>query len=203
MQRRRYGPEYGIPTGRRIELDAFGPTQMIDMKLLAPILSPETLRTIDLIMQGQQLSEEQVKKCRQEIRANKKTLLGLVKNLQKPDYDPTNPRKGIAHDLRIEVIDQLNLTDVEADRVKIYSATKTPLDIIGIDAFITWQPKPGGPEYYVTFDITEHMERKTGKEADIVFSEPPDPEENEKAYLEEIEAIAKNAAQILKKFARL
>lgn len=71
---RKFGLEYGIPTGRQIELDAFGPTQMIDRKLLASILSPETLRTIDLIKQNQQLPKEQVRKCRQEIQANKKTL---------------------------------------------------------------------------------------------------------------------------------
>jgi hypothetical protein len=200
---RRYGPEYGIPTGRQIELDAFGPTQVIDIKLLAPILSSETLRTIALIKQGQQLPKEQVQRCCQEIKANKKTLFNFVKNSQEPNYDPTNPRRGTARDLRVGIIDELNLTEAEADRVKIFSATQTPLDIIGIDAFIAWQPKPGDREYFVTLDITGRLEEKTGKEADIVFSELPDPEENEEAYLEEIEEIAKNAAQILRKFAKL
>lgn len=199
---RRLNPEFGLPTGRRIELDAFGPTQTIDAKLLASILSPGTLRTIDLIKQNKILPKEQVQRCCQEIKANKKNLLNLVKKSQEPGYDPTNPRKGIARDLRIEIIDKLGLTDKEADQVKFFSATQTPLDIIGIDAFITWQPEPGDQEYYVTFDITGRLHEKTGREADIVFSEPPDPEENETAYLEEIEKIAENAAQLLKKFAR-
>ncbi len=69
---RKYDPEYGIPFGRRIELDAFGPTQMIDIKLLTPILSQETLKTIDLIKQGQLLPKKQVERRCQEIRANKK-----------------------------------------------------------------------------------------------------------------------------------
>jgi len=200
---RKYGHEYGIPTGRRIELDAFCSTQKIDIKLLSSILSPETLKTIDLIKQGQQLPREQVRSCVQEIRANKKNLFDLVKKSQEPGYVPTNPRKEVARDLRIGIIDELGLKGEEADQVKIYSAAQTPLDIIGVDAFAVWQPEPGGREYYVTFDITGRLGEKTGKEADIVFSEPPDPEENEEAYLREIEKIAKDEAQTLKKFARL
>lgn len=53
--------------------------------------------------------------------------LKLVKKFQ--PGDPRNPERAFARDLRIEIIDQLGLTEEkDMDRIKFYTAIGTPLD---------------------------------------------------------------------------
>lgn len=56
---------------------------------------------------------------------------------KKKRIDPTNPKAPLAKDLRIEILDQLGVEDEESDKVKVFTAVGTPLDIFhGVDAFV-------------------------------------------------------------------
>lgn len=61
--------------------------------------------------------------------------LSLAKKFQ--PGDPKNPERGFARDLRIEILDELGLTDEKnMDRLEFYTAVGSPLDQWhGIDAF--------------------------------------------------------------------
>lgn len=118
------------------------------------------------------------------------------------DKDPTHPPTDCARDLRIEVIDELGLPPEEADRLKIFSALKTPLDYrFGVDGFMEYEDPETGKTARVTLDITRNARkleeaRDDGSKADVLIGVLPDAAQEELAYLKE---VAKYARQIARK----
>lgn len=127
---------------------------------------------------------------------NFKKAVELTKQFQ--PYDPLNPDKPFARDVRIALQDYLGLiTEKEMDKVKFYTASKTPLDKFhGIDAFIEYAENPKIKPWQVTFDLTMNPHKKAYK-ADIVINgqDLPDPNLNSDEYLKEIEEIAKKVME--------
>lgn len=123
--------------------------------------------------------------------------LELAKKFQ--PWDPANPNKNFARDLRIEIIDQLGLErEEDMDRVKFYTSVGSPLDVFhGIDAFLEYTDKEG-KTHRVTFDLSMNPAKEEYK-ADLIVKELADPEHESEKYLEEIKETAKNAASLLPK----
>ena len=117
--------------------------------------------------------------------------LDLAKKFQ--PYDPTNPDKHFARDIRIAVQDLLGLkTEEEMNRVKFYTAVGSPLDKLhSVDAFIEYTDE-NGEIVRATFDLTVNP-NKQGYKTDIVVqaNDLPDPNINEKEYLDAINEFAK------------
>lgn len=101
---------------------------------------------------------------------------------QHQPWDPTQPEKEFSRDLRLEIIDRLDL-DVEAyDRVKCYTAVGTPFDVLhGIDGFIEIEDPATRTVRRITFDLS--LRDKGGQKADLLIPELPDPQGEEAAYL--------------------
>lgn len=120
-----------------------------------------------------------------------KKALDLAKKFQ--PFDPSNPDKPFARDIRVALQDLLNLkTEEEMDRVKFYTAAGSPLDKLhSVDAFIEYSDEKGNVSR-ATFDLTTNP-NKRGYKTDIVIQaeELPDPNLNEKEYLEAIDGFAK------------
>jgi|GEM_PF-1148674 len=115
--------------------------------------------------------------------------------------DPTNPDKDFARELRMAIADRLIadgvITEAERDRVKYFTAVKTPLDILhGVDAFVELDRPNGRPER-VTLDLSLRDEKVVGK-ADLVVraQDIPDDPENE-SYLPSIGTYAERIARRL------
>ena len=105
----------------------------------------------------------------------------LVREHGNPKVDATDPSKPLARELRIAVIDELGLEDKDQDRIKFFSAVGTALDHFhGVDGWIEFQPEEG-PPVIVTLDVTLNT-KKLEHKADIIISEVPDPDEDEKAF---------------------
>jgi hypothetical protein len=148
----------------------------------------------------------------------------LVKKLQ--PSDPTNPAKGFLKDLRLEVIDtllnfssekikenpkiknfQVNLGSDE-DRVKIFTAVGSPLDIYhGVDGFIEFEGK-NGKKQIVTFDVSlDKLKMNKQPRANIILiGEVPDPtrgkneeekNKNTTKYFEVLNKIAQEVVEVL------
>ncbi len=190
-------------SGREFERDMFGPTSEWAGNFkddLKKILSETTLKVVQEILRGTEIPKEGqkvVNESLKEIRNNKDKLIEIVKKYQR--FDPTNPSVDFLRELRLAVIDELNLkTPKEMDKVKAYSALDTPLDAIGIDGFVTL--KINDREAVVTFDATLRKEKlEELREADIVFGELPDSVEDEEGYLKAISELAEKAVNVLRK----
>jgi len=122
----------------------------------------------------------------------------LAKKFQ--PYDPTHPNKPFARDVRISLLDlMINkklITDSEEDqdRVKFYTAVKTPLDTFhSVDAFIEFKDSKG-KKFLTTFDLTLNPHKKEHR-SDIIVTELPDPnlDEDKLRYLATIEDYAQKA----------
>lgn len=120
----------------------------------------------------------------------------LVKKFQ--PWDPTNPGKDFARDLRIEVIDRLNLAKEEdMEKVRFYTAVGSPLDVFhGVDAFLEYADKEG-EIHRVTFDLSLDSEKEERRKADLVVKELSDPQTETEKYLEEVAQIAEKAAALI------
>ncbi len=114
----------------------------------------------------------------------------LVKKFQ--PYDPANPNKHFARDIRVELQDLLGLTtEEEMDRVKFYTAVGSPLDKRhSVDAFIEYTDK-SGETFRATFDLTTNPQKQAYK-TDIVvqLKDLPDPNTNKKEYNSAIKEFA-------------
>lgn len=113
--------------------------------------------------------------------------------------DPTNPAKDFARELRIAIIEALNLSDEEADNLKFYNAINTPLDIFhGTDAWIEYADPQTHRRSQVTLDATLNTGKiAEGHKADVIITEVESVEENEEKYLSDIEKYAQEIAGIL------
>jgi hypothetical protein len=196
---RHFIPESVRYTGREFEIDIFGSTLELEGAFendLKKILSETTLAVVREILRGNEIPKEArkiVKESLKEIRNKKDQIIEIVKKYQK--FDPTNPNTDFLRELRLAIADELGLHEIEEmEKIKVFSAIRSPLDVIGIDGFVTWQIN--GKEIVVTLDAS--LREKEFGEADIIFGELPDPKENEEDYLKEIEKIARKVAKIFK-----
>ena len=119
-------------------------------------------------------------------------------------FDPTHPNKPFARDIRISLLDlMINkklITDGEEDqdRVKFYTAVKTPLDTFhSVDAFIEFKDLDN-KKYLTTFDLTLNPRKKEHR-SDIIVTELPDPnlDEDRLRYLATIEDYAQKALGVI------
>ncbi len=141
------------------------------------------------------LKETQQKEAKEGMTNNYirfRSALALAK--QFPAYDPTNPDKPFARDLRIALQDLLKLeTPRDMDRIRFYTASGTPLDKLhGVDAFVEYEDEEGNI-LRATFDLTANPQ-KQGYKSDIIVQADtlPDPKLHEKEYLDKIEEYAEN-----------
>ncbi len=111
--------------------------------------------------------------------------LGFVREYTKDD--PTNPRKPFAKELRLAVIDGLELEDPkEMEYVKFYTAVGTSADIFhGVDGWVEYT-FPSGQQVVVTLDVTANPEKVSTK-ADVLIHEIKDPEEEEAEFMDQVE----------------
>ena len=126
----------------------------------------------------------------------------LVKKFQ--PHDPGNPERPFARELRMEIIEQLDLLEEkDMDKVKFYTAIGTPLDKWhSIDGFFEIEQE-NGPPIMITLEattITEEEKIKRGQEikADIVISEKELDLGNEKTLPEKISGVAKEIVEVFK-----
>ena len=131
-----------------------------------------------------------------------RTAMDLAKRFQ--PYDPTNPTKPFARDLRISVADLLIqkkwILDNEGDqdRIRFYTASGTPLDKFHrADAFIEFEHR-NGQKYHVTLDLTLNP-NKQQYGYNVIVHQLPDPTipEEEKDYLAAVEKYAEEIVQRL------
>lgn len=127
--------------------------------------------------------------------------LELAKKFQ--PFDPTNPhKKPFARDIRVSLIELMenkgllpkDSTNEDKDRVKFYTAVKTPLDTFhSVDAFIEFEDL-NGKKYLVTFDLTLNPHKKEHR-SDIIVQKLPDPNLKEESmkYNATIEEYAQKA----------
>src|SRR3989344_3568712 len=128
--------------------------------------------------------------------------LKLVKKFQ--PGDPKNPERGFARDLRIEIIDQLGLTEEkDMDKVKFYTAIGSPLDKWhSIDGFFEIE-ETNGQIIRITLDATtidkeEKIKRGQEIKADIVVGEKWLNLADEEKRPEKINEFAKEIVNIFK-----
>lgn len=195
------GGDIGIRSGRRFELDMFGSVKIDDERFkqkLGELLAPETRQCVEAALLGNQVPVDNLRAARSQIRAKKSELMELTKRFQRgrtpsEPYDSTNPPKDFYRELRLAVMEKIGLTEKESDALRAFTATQTPLDLIGIDAFVTL--RKGSREFFVTLDATLNPEKeKSWSGADVVFKEPPDVDEDEDAYLAFIDDVADDVA---------
>lgn len=130
---------------------------------------------------------------------NDNDIFELVKEFY-PD-DPTNPKKELGRELRIEVIDALGLNPDEYDRVKFFTTVGVPqIDRkLGVDAFLEFDDPKRGTQR-VTIDITQNPQKVAeGHKADVIVGELPDPEFEDEAYAEAVQELARKVATRLLK----
>lgn len=122
----------------------------------------------------------------------------LAKKFQ--PFDPTHPNKPFARDVRVSLLDLMigkgliTESEEDQDRIKFYTAVKTPLDLFhGVDAFIEFKDR-NGKKYLTSFDLTLNPHKQEHR-SDIIVTELPDPklEEEKIKYLATIEQYAQKA----------
>ncbi len=113
-----------------------------------------------------------------------------------PEGKEVNPEKNFANDLRLEIIENLDIHPDWTDDVRIYSALGTNVDIFhGTDAWIEMPTERGKP-LVLTMDASlKTIKVEGGYKADIVVGKLPDVESDE--YLEEVE---KHASSLVDKY---
>ncbi len=162
-------------SGREFEFDCFGQVDIRDPRYkadLAKVSKPDGYVTF-------------------------RDAVDLVKKHQ--PADPTNPGKDYFRELVMVVQEKMGVdTSREPDRVKGYTAVKTPLDERHkVDAFVTFGYK--GRELMVTLDASKRPEKiEEGSKADFVVPPWPTPEDDEDAYLKAVGAMAGQIADNLK-----
>lgn len=124
----------------------------------------------------------------------------LVKKTQ--EDNPMNPKKEFARDLRLEAAELLELeSDDDLNRVRVYGAVETPLDIKhGTDGFIEYDDDRGKTHIY-RFDLTANpvkSEDKFNKNGSLIIGEIPDPQHETKQYLEKVAEVAKEIVEQFK-----
>ncbi|MDO8430076.1 MAG: hypothetical protein Q7S73_01790 [bacterium] len=114
-------------------------------------------------------------------------------------YDPTNPDKPFARDIRIAFQDLLEsagaLKEEDRDLVRFFTAVGTPLDKFhGVDGWLEYLDPKDRKRYFATFDFTKNPNKQVYK-SDIMVMEQdlPDRTLETKNYLEKIEEYAKEA----------
>lgn len=134
---------------------------------------------------------------------NFKDALELAKKFQpidktdpsKEPVDPANPRAPLLRDLKEALVEQMDLSDDQADRLKLYTAVGSPLDKFhGVDAFVEYDGK------IITLDITMR-ETEGEKKADVIITKElpaPDDPETEEEYLRRVEEIAASIRTAIK-----
>ncbi len=126
----------------------------------------------------------------------------LAKEFQ-PWPDITVPEKDLPRDLRLEIFDLLQdkrlVKEGEEDRIKVYTSVGTPFDFKhGVDTFIEFEDATGKVLARVTLDITQRQEKiESGAKADIVFDELSDPRFENKKYINEVDELARDAAELI------
>ena len=103
------------------------------------------------------------------------------------------PSAPLLRDIKEALIDQWNLSDKEADELKLYTAVGSPLDFFhAVDAFIEYKGE------IITLDLTLRPESDTdGKRADVIISgELPSPDDptTEDAYIKRVDDISSDIA---------
>lgn len=91
------------------------------------------------------------------------------------DLDPENPPTPLARDLRLAIVNRLNLSQESTATARFYSAIGTQLDHHhGIDAFIDIV-KDGTIIKTITLDATLSPQKQTtGHKADIIIGDLPE-----------------------------
>ncbi len=121
--------------------------------------------------------------------------LTVVREFQ--PWDPTNPQKELARELRLAVADALGVPENQLDRVRFYTAVGSLLDRIhGVDAIIEVTDDRGETSA-VTLDLSLRAEKSQSDyraKADVVIGNLPDPQEEEDAYLEAVDTSARALA---------
>ncbi|HCU31255.1 MAG: hypothetical protein UX09_C0007G0003 [Candidatus Uhrbacteria bacterium GW2011_GWE2_45_35] len=88
--------------------------------------------------------------------------------------DPTNPEKDLTNDLMIELREEFGIDEDDGlgDRMKFYSAIKTPLDFFhGVDGWFEFE-NPGGRKVIISVDVTSNIKLTLEDEknkADIII----------------------------------
>lgn len=114
-------------------------------------------------------------------------------------WDPTNPDKDFARELRLAIAEQLGLkTDDDFERLKFYTSAGGPLDMHYIDGFVTFQPLGENREFAVTFDVTKNPEKEFPRADLLIEGDIPDPSENEQVYLNTIDEYAEKFGEVFK-----
>lgn len=166
-------------TGREFEYDIFREPQLNDQeyqKKLARILDQSVLETVGQIRQNLNLPREAVRNALRQIEEHEIELRNLIKQYQK--IDPGNP-PGFLGDIMVTISDELGLPPEKWLSLKAYSSLGTPLDVLGIDGFISWQEEE--IEHVVYLDTTKRSEKLSGAGSlnvvfgeTITFGEPPE-----------------------------
>ncbi len=166
------------------------------------------MEIVDGIRRGVEYKKEArpiINETLNKIRRLKEKIIEIVKKYQPFDpTDPVNPQRPsqiFLKDLRISVCEKLEeklkkeKLELDWDKIKVYTSTDTPLDVIGIDGFIIWEEDH---KKIVTLDATLRKEKLWSLSgADVVFGEPPDPREDEKKYFDFIGDTAERITKIL------
>ncbi|HBB49850.1 TPA: hypothetical protein DCZ50_03125 [Candidatus Nomurabacteria bacterium] len=122
----------------------------------------------------------------------------LVKKYQ--PFDPTNPQKPFLKDLKLEMAEVLGLeSDEDMDRIKIYTAVNSILDIdFGIDGFIEFEDKDGKIRM-LTLDVTRNKAKieDDAFRADMPIDDIPDIITEKTEYFEYLRVWAEKAAKII------
>ena len=122
--------------------------------------------------------------------------LAVVREFQ--PWDPTNPQKELARELRLAVAEALDVPEEKLDTVRFYTAVGSLLDSIhGVDAIIEVTDDRGQVSS-ATLDLSLRREKTAADyraKADVVIGDLPDPNEEEAAYLAAVETSAKELAE--------
>jgi len=116
--------------------------------------------------------------------------------------DPTEPTGPAFNDLRLAVLDLLPVTPDEYDNLKAYSTIGVqPIDYgMGVDAYFEFKDPKTGRTAYVTLDASLNQDKlDSAIRADELISELPSPLEDESAYLEAVEKLAREIGTLLLK----
>lgn len=122
----------------------------------------------------------------------------LAKQFQ--PYDPTNPTRPFAMDIRIAVTDLLGFSPEQYDRVRFYTAVHTPFDHKhGVDAFLEVEDPKTRTVRRVTFDLS--LNRRKDPKADILVRDLPIPDDVDEGdhYLEDVASYAQEATRVLER----
>ncbi len=112
--------------------------------------------------------------------------------------DPTDPKGIHAKELRGALIDALDLSEEDFDKVKFYTALGVPAidHMMGVDGFFEYTDPKSGAVRRVTIDVTMKHSKENPK-ADIVISELPDAQQEADEYVRAIDDYAAKIAKVL------